>query len=102
MSFDPIASLTRRKFLAGSAEVAVVALARDAYARAAPGRFQPPPPRYPCNALEPHSDAPIIEIHHDRHDAAYVGNLNNAVKDPSNIGAMPLQDILAKLGEMPE
>ena len=103
MSFDPIASLTRRKFLAGSAAFAAVALARDAYAQAAPaGPFQLPPLGYPFNALEPHIDARTMEIHHDRHHAAYVANLNTAVKDHSNIASMPLQDILAKLGEMPE
>jgi superoxide dismutase, Fe-Mn family len=102
MSFDPIASLTRRKFLAGSAAVAAVALARDAYAQAALGPFQLPPLGYPFNALEPHIDARTMEIHHDRHHAAYVANLNNAVKDHSNIASMPLQDILAKLAEMPE
>ena len=102
MSFDPIASLTRRKFLAGSAAFAAVALTRDAYAQAAPGPFQLPPLGYPFNALEPHIDARTMEIHHDRHHAAYVANLNTAVKDHSNIASMPLQDILAKLGEMPE
>jgi superoxide dismutase, Fe-Mn family len=102
MSFGPIASLTRRKFLAGSAAVAAVALARDACAQATPGPFQLPPLGYPFNALEPHIDARTMEIHHDRHHAAYVANLNNAVKDHANIASMPLQDILAKLGEMPE
>ncbi len=102
MSFDPIASLTRRKFLAGSAAVAAVALARDACAQATPGPFQLPPLGYPFNALEPHIDARTMEIHHDRHHAAYVANLNNAVKDHANIASMPLQDILAKLAEMPE
>ena len=102
MSFHTIASLTRRKFLAGSAAVAAVALARGAYAQAAPGPFQLPPLGYPFNALEPHIDARTMEIHHDRHHAAYVANLNNAVKDHSNVAAMPLQDILAKLAEMPE
>ena len=102
MSFDPIASLTRRTFLAGSAAVAAVAVTRGAYAQAAPGPFQLPPLGSPFNALEPHIDARTMEIHHDRHHAAYVANLNNAVKDHANIASMPLQDILAKLGEMPE
>ena len=102
MSFDSIASLTRRRFLAGSAAVAAVALAREAYAQAASGPFQLPPLGYPFNALEPHIDARTMEIHHDRHHAAYVANLNSAVKDHSNVASMPLQDILAKLGEMPE
>ena len=102
MSFDTNASLTRRKFLAGSAAVAAVALAREAHAQTALGPFQLPPLGYPFNALEPHIDARTMEIHHDRHHAAYVANLNTAVKDHSNIASMPLQDILAKLGEMPE
>ena len=102
MSFDTNASLTRRKFLAGSASVAAVAFAREAYAQAASGPFQLPALGYPFNALEPHIDARTMEIHHDRHHAAYVANLNNAVKDHSNIASMPLQDILAKLAEMPE
>jgi superoxide dismutase, Fe-Mn family len=102
MSFDTNASLTRRKFLAGSAAVAAVALAREAHAQTASGPFQPPALGYPFNALEPHIDARTMEIHHDRHHAAYVANLNNAVKDHSNIASMPLQDILAKLAEMPE
>src|SRR5262245_21685640 len=102
MSFDTNASLTRRKFLAGSAAVAAVALAREAHAQTASGPFQLPPLGYPFNALEPHIDGRTMEIHHDRHHAAYVANLNTAVKDHSNIASMPLQDILAKLGEMPE
>jgi superoxide dismutase, Fe-Mn family len=102
MSLDTIAALSRRKFLAGSAAVAAVTLARGAYAQTASGPFQLPPLGYPFNALEPHIDARTMEIHHDRHHAAYVANLNNAVKDHSNIASMPLQDILAKLPEMPE
>ena len=102
MSFHTIASLTRRKFLAGSAAVAAVAFAREAHAQTASGPFQLPALGYPFNALEPHIDARTMEIHHDRHHAAYVANLNNAVKDHSNIASMPLQDILAKLAEMPE
>jgi superoxide dismutase, Fe-Mn family len=43
-----------------------------------------------------------MEIHHDRHHQAYVTNLNNAVKDHSNVASMPLQNVLAQLAEMPE
>ncbi len=66
------------------------------------GPFKLDPLPYATNALEPHIDARTMEIHHDRHHQAYVTNLNNAVKDYPNIASMPLQDILAKLGEMPE
>lgn len=57
---------------------------------------------YANDALEPHIDAKTMEIHHDRHHLAYVNGLNAAVKDHANVAAMPLQEILAKLGEMPE
>ncbi len=34
---------------------------------------------YAFNALEPHIDAKTMEIHHDKHHAAYVNNLNAAL-----------------------
>ncbi len=66
MSFDPIASFTRRKFIAGSAAVAAVAFVRDVHAQAPSGPFKLDPLPYPNNALEPHIDARTMEIHHDR------------------------------------
>lgn len=41
--------------------------------------FQLPPLPYAFNALEPHIDAKTMEIHHGKHHAAYVTNLNNAI-----------------------
>ena len=41
--------------------------------------FSVPDLPYAFGALEPHIDAQTMEIHHDRHHAAYVGNLNAAV-----------------------
>src|SRR3954467_12633005 len=61
-----------------------------------------PPLPFPNNALEPHIDAKTMEIHHDRHHAAYVNNLNNAAKDNPSLGTTPLQDLLAKLQDVPE
>jgi Fe-Mn family superoxide dismutase len=100
MSFT--SGLTRRKLLIGSAALAAALSVPRAYAQAPAGPFKLDPLGYPNNALEPHIDARTMEIHHDRHHAAYVSNLNNAVKDHSNVAAMPLQEILAKLGQMPE
>ena len=34
---------------------------------------------YPKDALEPHFDAQTMEIHHGKHHAAYVANLNKAL-----------------------
>jgi Fe-Mn family superoxide dismutase len=94
--------VTRRGFMAGTAAVATVAFTSRVFAQAPAGPFKLDPLGYANNALEPHIDARTMEIHHGRHHAAYVTNLNNAVKDHSNVAAMPLQDILSKLGEMPE
>ena len=41
--------------------------------------FQLQPLPYAFNALEPHIDARTMEIHHDKHHAAYTTNLNNAI-----------------------
>ena len=42
--------------------------------------FTLPELTYAFNALEPHIDARTMEIHHGKHHAAYVNNLNAAVK----------------------
>ncbi|MDX9973270.1 MAG: superoxide dismutase [FCB group bacterium] len=41
--------------------------------------FELPPLPYPFAALEPHIDAKTMEIHHDKHHAAYVNNANAAL-----------------------
>jgi Fe-Mn family superoxide dismutase len=41
--------------------------------------FELPPLPYPFAALEPHIDAQTMEIHHDKHHAAYVNNANAAL-----------------------
>jgi superoxide dismutase, Fe-Mn family len=102
MLVDTTPSVTRRRFVVGTATIAAAALAPRAYAQAPTGPFKLDPLPYANNALEPHIDARTMEIHHDRHHAAYVTNLNNAVKDHPKVAAMPLQDIVAKLGEVPE
>ena len=42
--------------------------------------YQLKPLPYAFNALEPHMDARTVEIHHDKHHAAYVANLNKALE----------------------
>jgi Fe-Mn family superoxide dismutase len=49
---------------------------------------------YAYNALEPHIDAQTMEIHHSKHHAAYVNNLNAAVKG-TEAEKMSLTEILA-------
>src|SRR6201995_1239228 len=61
-----------------------------------------PPLPYAFDALEPNIDAKTMEIHHDRHHQAYVTNLNTALKDYAALAKLPLHDLLAKLGDVPE
>jgi Fe-Mn family superoxide dismutase len=99
--------MSRRKLMLAATGVAAVALGpRITVAQTPPapaaGPFTLPPLTYAFNALEPHIDAMTMEIHHDRHHAAYVNNLNTIAKDHPQIGQMPIQDVLAKIGELPE
>ena len=42
--------------------------------------FKLPDLPYATNALEPHIDARTMEIHHDKHHAAYTNKLNEALE----------------------
>ena len=61
-----------------------------------------PPLPYPTNALEPHIDAKTMEIHHDKHHATYVTNLNNALKDYPEHQGKPIETLIAGLDALPE
>ena len=75
--------------------------ARQAGAQAA-GPYTLPPLLYAFDANEPHIDAMTMQIHHDRHHAAYVNNLNNAVKDYPQLATLAPDALLARMGEIPE
>jgi Fe-Mn family superoxide dismutase len=64
--------------------------------------FELKPLPYPSDALEPTIDARTMEIHHGKHHATYVTNLNNALKDHADLAAKPLDQLLSKLDEVPE
>ncbi len=55
--------------------------------------FELKPLPYPNDALEPHIDARTMEIHHDKHHATYVTNLNNALKDQEELSGSGLEEI---------
>ena len=61
-----------------------------------------PPLPYAFDALEPHIDARTMEIHHDKHHATYVNNLNNALKDHPELAAKPVNELIADLSIVPE
>src|SRR6201987_3754397 len=65
--------------------------------------FKVPDLGYPFDALEPYIDAETMQIHHDKHNGAYVENLNKALAQaPEAIQKMPLEDLLLNLGSVPE
>ena len=57
---------------------------------------------YAFDALEPHIDAKTMEIHHDRHHAAYVANLNGALEKHPELFDRSVHDLIADLGSVPE
>lgn len=56
---------------------------------------------YAFDALEPHIDAQTMEIHHDKHHATYVTNVNNALAGTSLDGVSSL-DLVKDLSQVPE
>ena len=106
--------MTRRQALKTTAlATAAAATVRGTFAQGQPGKlpitgsqplittatgpFTLPPLPYAFDALEPHIDARTMEIHHDKHHAAYVANLNKALPtwtdvhtkfDSSNVEAL--------------
>ncbi|MHB1224017.1 MAG: superoxide dismutase [Gemmatimonadaceae bacterium] len=61
-----------------------------------------PPLPYAFDALEPHIDARTMEIHHDKHHAAYVNNLNAALEKAPELQQRSLDDLLKDLNAVPE
>ncbi len=61
-----------------------------------------PPLPYASNALEPHIDARTMEIHHGKHHAAYVNNLNAALQDQDALAAKSAEDLIRDLASVPE
>ena len=63
--------------------------------------FEVPPLTYAYDALEPHIDEQTMRIHHDKHHAAYVGKLNDAVAGTA-LETQPIEVTLTKLPSVPD
>jgi Fe-Mn family superoxide dismutase len=61
-----------------------------------------PPLPYSFDALEPYIDAKTMEIHHDKHHGAYVNNLNKALEANPELQKLPVEELLARIGNVPE
>jgi Fe-Mn family superoxide dismutase len=95
--------LTRREALkAAAAGVATLALPGIALAAQKEKGYTLPPLPYNFGALEPYIDARTMEIHHDKHHAAYVANANKLLSGHSKLLAMPVEKLLANIKEVPE
>ncbi|MEM1158859.1 MAG: superoxide dismutase [Verrucomicrobiota bacterium] len=57
---------------------------------------------YAKDALEPHIDAQTMEIHHDKHHAAYVAKLNDAIAGNADLEAKSIEDLISDLSAVPE
>ncbi|MGF1526036.1 MAG: superoxide dismutase [Candidatus Competibacterales bacterium] len=57
---------------------------------------------YAVDALEPHIDALTMEIHHGRHHAGYVRNLNAALGEHPDLQGQSIETLLADLEALPE
>jgi Fe-Mn family superoxide dismutase len=68
-----------------------------------PGPFKVPELGYPYDALEPYIDGETMRIHHDKHNAAYVENLNKAIAEaPESFQKMPVEELLLRIDTVPE
>ncbi len=63
---------------------------------------QLPPLPYDYSVLEPHIDAQTMTLHHDKHHAAYVNNLNAALEKHPQLASKSVEDLLRDLNSVPE
>lgn len=64
--------------------------------------FELPKLPYAVDALEPYLDARTLEIHHGKHHATYVNNLNAALEGHNDLQSKSIREILTHLDQVPE
>ena len=64
--------------------------------------FELPALPYATNALEPHIDARTMEIHHGKHHAAYVANVNKALESAPELAGKSVDDLCKNLASVPD
>jgi Fe-Mn family superoxide dismutase len=57
---------------------------------------------YDAAALEPHIDAQTMQIHHGKHHAAYVNNLNAALEKAPDLQGKSAEELIKNLSAVPE
>ena len=64
--------------------------------------FELPQLPYAPDALEPHIDAQTMQIHHGKHHAAYVNNLNAALEKAPELQSRSLDELMRNIDQVPE
>lgn len=64
--------------------------------------FELPKLPYSFDALEPVVDAKTMEIHHDKHHAAYVAKLNDAIAKHPELASKSVEELLKDINSIPE
>ncbi len=62
--------------------------------------FELPKLPYDYNALEPYIDTETMHLHHDKHHATYVNNLNTALQG-HEFANLPVEEVVRRLNEVP-
>ncbi len=57
---------------------------------------------YAFDALEPYIDETTMRIHHGKHHAAYVANVNKALEGHADWAAKGIEDLVAEVAKVPE
>ena len=63
--------------------------------------YELPPLPYAKDALEPHIDAQTMEIHHGKHHATYVTNLNKAIAGKGDLENKTIEQLISNLDAVP-
>ena len=96
-------AINRRALMTGAAAVgAYTILSRNYVFAQEEGPFKLPPLGYAFDKNEAAIDARTMEIHHGAHHRSFVNNLNAAAKANAEAFKMPIQEMLAKLANLPE
>lgn len=64
--------------------------------------FELPELPYAYDALEPYIDTQTMQLHHGKHHATYVTNLNGAIQKHPNLSGKSLEELLGDLASIPE
>jgi superoxide dismutase, Fe-Mn family len=99
--------INRRNFfvlLGGATATACLGtLAKSALAQEQPqGPFKLTPLPYDYNALEPYIDAETMRFHHDKHYAAYIKKLNEAVSKYPELTSQTAEELLRNIDDLPK